>query len=133
MSAVKTAGILLISLCPAIIAIAVYINMLRRINELKKLHSFIMEIKRSLALKSFEFPNLERNFSMLLSDERKSLDLFISECATSNSDVLTGSCDNMLSFVKSRILKAENDFNKHGKTTAASGICIGIVIFILAI
>lgn len=133
MLTVKIVGIIFISLCPAMIAMYVYLGMIKRINELEKLYNFVLNIKQYIELKSLYTLKANVKFSTLLADEKSSLDNLLNECSVSNSEILINTCDIFLNLIKRRREQAEEDFSKRGKVTAATGICLGITIFILAI
>ena len=133
MSIVKTFGVLLISLCPAFITIMLYINMIKRINQLEYAKETVSHIKRLLQIKVLKMPEINKNLTMLTDEEVSLFYNFLTDCSQNSSDILIGSCENLLSFFDQRLTMARSDFNKHGKITVSSGICLGIVIFILAI
>ena len=130
---IKTFGVLLISLCPAFFTIMLYINMVKRINQLKYAKETVSKIKQLLLIKSFKMPEINKNLNMLTDEEYSLFCSFLNDCSQTGSDMLMGSCENLILFFDQRLIVAINDFNKRGKIIVSSGVCIGIVIFILAI
>ncbi len=123
----------MISLCPAVIGLSVYFNKLRRLGELAAIQKEINAVRQSVTIKNGCIPTLSSKYGFLNINERKMLEQFLSQCSTSNSDVILCASDNLIEYFK-RCYEEENaDFSKRGKVTAVSGICIGLVMFILAI
>ena len=133
MQLVRIFGILLLSFCPMAVSLYFYFSMVKRINELDKVCLLLKKVRQSLVFKA---PNIDvYDFSHFsLNDyEMSLLKTFSDSCTSLNSSVLTENCDNLIALFNTKKENAAAEFLKKGKITAASGICAGIVLFILAI
>lgn len=133
MQLVRIFGMLLLSFCPMAVSLYIYFGMVKRVNELDKVCILLKNIRQSLVFKS---PNdKEYDFSRftLNEDEIYLLKTFVDSCTSLSSSVLIENCDNLIAQFNIKKENAAADFTKKGKITAASGICAGIVLFILAI
>lgn len=110
-----------------------YFSMVKRINELDKVCLLLKKVRQSLVFKAPNIDVYDFSHFSLNDDEMSLLKTFSDSCTSLNSSVLTENCDNLIALFNTKKENAAAEFLKKGKITAASGICAGIVLFILAI
>ncbi len=123
----------MISICPVIASLLSYRGMVKRITELQNVCNNLGRIKNMLIIKSSNRIKKIEMYERLTEVESSELLQFSKNIETDNSAILIDQCNHLITLFNERNNKAQSDFLKKGKITAASGICIGIVIFILAI
>jgi hypothetical protein len=133
MEMLKIIGALFISVCPVIVSAFIYYEMAQRTKELEKICRDLMSARQSLEFKLADAPNFDFVFTskVLRTDEKEQISLFSDAYSVKSSKLLIDDCDVLISSFKSKADAARVDFSKKGKITAAFGLSIGAVIFIL--
>ena len=128
---IRLVGILLVSLCPIVVSLYIYISANKRIKSLNKARVNLEKILSLLSIKSGEFNDFE--YSFLNEIESLQLSTFFDGLTTSNSSLITDECNRLIKDFLEKEKNERNDFLQKGKIIVSTGATIGITVFILLI
>ncbi|MBQ5890148.1 MAG: hypothetical protein IIW73_04255 [Clostridia bacterium] len=128
---IRLVGILLVSLCPIVVSLYIYISANKRIKSLNKARVNLEKILSLLSIKSGEFNDFD--YSFLNEIESLQLSTFFDGLTTSNSSLIIDECNRLIKDFLEKEKNERNDFLQKGKIIVSTGATIGITVFILLI
>ena len=128
---IRLVGILLVSLCPIVVSLYIYISANKRIKSLNKARVNLEKILSLLSIKSGEFNDFD--YSFLNEIESLQLNTFFDGLTTSNSSLIIDECNRLIKDFLEKEKNERNDFLQKGKIIVSTGATIGITVFILLI
>lgn len=128
---IRLVGILLVSLCPIVVSLYIYISANKRIKSLNKARVNLEKILSLLSIKSGEFNDFD--YSFLNEIESLQLSTFFDGLTTSNSSLIIDECNRLVKDFLEKEKNERNDFLQKGKIIVSTGATIGITVFILLI
>lgn len=128
---IRLVGILLVSLCPIVVSLYIYISANKRIKSLNKARVNLEKILSLLSIKSGEFNDFD--YSFLNEIESLQLSAFFDGLTTSNSSLIIDECNRLIKDFLEKEKNERNDFLQKGKIIVSTGATIGITVFILLI
>lgn len=128
---IRLVGILLVSLCPIVVSLYIYISANKRIKSLNKARVNLEKILSLLSIKSGEFNDFD--YSFLNEIESLQLSTFFDGLTTSNSSLIINECNRLIKDFLEKEKNERNDFLQKGKIIVSTGATIGITVFILLI
>ena len=128
---IRLVGILLVSLCPIVVSVYIYISANKRIKSLNKARVNLEKILSLLSIKSGEFNDFD--YSFLNEIESLQLSTFFDGLTTSNSSLIINECNRLIKDFLEKEKNERNDFLQKGKIIVSTGATIGITVFILLI
>lgn len=128
---IRLVGILLVSLCPIVVSLYIYISENKRIKSLNKARVNLEKILSLLSIKSGEFNDFD--YSFLNEIESLQLSTFFDGLTTSNSSLIIDECNRLIKDFLEKEKNEHNDFLQKGKIIVSTGATIGITVFILLI
>ena len=128
---IRLVGILLVSLCPIVVSLYIYISANKRIKSLNKARVNLEKILSLLSIKSGEFNDFD--YSFLNEIESLQLSTFLDGLTTSNSSLIIDECNRLIKDFLEKEKNERNDFLQKGKIIVSTGATIGITVFILLI
>lgn len=128
---IRLVGILLVSLCPIVVSLYIYISANKRIKSLNKARVNLEKILSLLSIKSGEFNDFD--YSFLNEIESLQLNTFFDGLTTSNSSLIINECNRLIKDFLEKEKNERNDFLQKGKIIVSTGATIGITVFILLI
>ena len=91
---IRLVGILLVSLCPIVVSLYIYISANKRIKSLNKARVNLEKILSLLSIKSGEFNDFD--YSFLNEIESLQLSTFFDGLTTSNSSLIINECNRLI-------------------------------------